>query len=345
MKKCTSQEIKEFVSKPLFDEKIILAKDPNYPKISIVTPSYNQGQFIEDCILSVKNQTYKNFEHTIIDGRSTDNTIKILKSYESVYNMRWVSERDGGMYSAINKGMEMSKGDIIAYLNTDDLYFPWTLQVVIDYFNRHPEVEIIYGDMINMNLQTGKTELVFSPKFNLSLLTRKNFIGQPTVFFRRSVIQKIGFFSDDLRLIGDYDYWIRASKQCRISKIREVLATDRIHLKSLRQRELQRLSEELIYIRKMHVTQKENKLKRYLVELTNCLPFFVVNRFSMARFMFYYLYLIKMRKSFANNRMIYPWQNLIKYSKFRVISWNNFFITTIPWVNRKYKKNWFTLDM
>src|SRR4030067_3134955 len=92
------------------------------PLVSIITPSLNQGEFIEETILSVKNQTYENIEHIIVDGGSTDDTLNILKKYAGSYRMRWLSEPDNGMYQAINKGMRLANGEILAYLNSDDLY-------------------------------------------------------------------------------------------------------------------------------------------------------------------------------------------------------------------------------
>ncbi len=99
-------------------------------KISIVTPVFNGEKYIEECILSIMNQKYSNYEHIIVDGGSSDNTLNIIKKYEGQYPMKWISEKDNGMYDAICKGFSMATGDIFAWLNADDTYLPWTFQAV-----------------------------------------------------------------------------------------------------------------------------------------------------------------------------------------------------------------------
>ena len=98
--------------------------------ISIITPTYNSGAYLEKCIQSIVNQEFDDYEHIIVDGGSTDNTLAIIKKYESLYNIKWISEKDNGMYDAISKGFKMAKGDILCWLNSDDIYMPWTLKVV-----------------------------------------------------------------------------------------------------------------------------------------------------------------------------------------------------------------------
>jgi glycosyltransferase involved in cell wall biosynthesis len=117
------------------------------PLVSIVTPSYNQGQFIETTLLSIKNQDYPKLEHIVVDGCSSDNTIEILKRYEREYNLKWIAERDKGQSDAINKGFKAAKGDIIGWLNSDDAYFDkHAVSYVANEFQRLPEVDVIYGN-------------------------------------------------------------------------------------------------------------------------------------------------------------------------------------------------------
>lgn len=312
----------------------------NYPKVSIVTPSYNQGEFIENNILSVKNQNYPNIEHIIVDGGSTDNTLEILKKYEGTYNMRWISEPDNGMYEAINKGLDQSQGEIFAYLNTDDLYLPWTVRVVINFFNYHPEIELCYGDRINMDLETGRNRLCFCPEFDLYFLIRRGFLGQPTVFFRRSVVDKVGLFDDQLQLVGDCEYWMRAGKQCKVSKIEEFLAIERDHIATQRSKCLQQLLKELKCIRTRH--GKSNNLKTKVMIIPDFLKPFWTKRVSMLRFIFYYY----MNRYLSDVDWISPpWDFLIKQNGFKITSYSAFLINMLPWINRWYKKNWFELSI
>ncbi len=98
--------------------------------ISIVTPTYNSEKYLEECILSIKNQKFTDYEHIIVDGKSSDRTLDIIKKYDGTYPMRWISEKDKGMYDAISKGFKIAKGDIFCWLNSDDMYMPWTLAAV-----------------------------------------------------------------------------------------------------------------------------------------------------------------------------------------------------------------------
>ena len=147
MNKLIEEKIREFVLTRQFNDRIVVEKDLAYPKISIVTPSYNQGQFLERTILSVLNQNYHNLEYIIIDGGSTDGSVEIIKKYEK-YLTYWVSEKDKGQSDAINKGFAKATGLIYAYLNSDDIYLPGLFSAVADSFIKHPDISLLYGNKL-----------------------------------------------------------------------------------------------------------------------------------------------------------------------------------------------------
>lgn len=204
----------------------------NYkPNISIITPSYNQGEFIEDTILSIRGQSYKNFEHIIVDAGSTDNTLDIIRKYEKTYNMTWSSEPDEGMYQGINKGLKQATGEILCYLNCDDLYMPWTLETVAGYFARNHQIDLFYGDIINLDDIKHTMELIILPIFNLKWAKIVGGLRQPSVFWSRRAYEKVGGFDEKLQFAGDYEYWLRIAGQGKVKKISEFLALDRNHYK------------------------------------------------------------------------------------------------------------------
>ncbi len=223
--------LKEFVSEPLFDETILLKKDPSFPKISIVTTSYNQGEFIERTILSVLNQNYPNIEYIIIDGGSNDNSIEIIKKYEKFLSY-WVSESDNGQSSALKKGSDKSTGDIMAFLNSDDTYCPGVLSKIADLFKRNPEVDVIYG-VINLidgydNILARRDMSGF--RFDFSILLFDSSLPQPAVFWRRDIYLKSGGVDSSFLFSMDKDLWVRFSLSgARFLRVNEVLTNFRLH--------------------------------------------------------------------------------------------------------------------
>ena len=201
----------------------------NTPLVSIVTPSFNKGLYIEETLLSIRNQTYKNIEHIVIDGGSTDETLSILKKYSPV--LVWVSEPDKGQSDAINKGWRIAKGDIIAYLNADDTYLPNAVEIAINFFLKHPETAMIYGDGIFSD-EKGKFLMNFTAgEFKLkNLVFCKDNILQPAVFLRKTVFETIGDVDADLHLAMDLDYWIRTGLRYKVNYIPQQLATAKIYL-------------------------------------------------------------------------------------------------------------------
>jgi len=223
--------IKEFVSKPLFDEIIVLKKDPSFPKISIVTTSYNQGEFIGRTILGVLNQNYPNLEYIIIDGGSNDNSIEIIKKYEKFLSY-WVSESDNGQSSALKKGSDKSTGDIMAFLNSDDTYCPGVLNKIADLFKRNPEVDVIYGAI---NLVDSYDNILVrrdmsGSRFDFSILLFDSSLPQPAVFWRRDIYLKSGGIDSSFLFSMDKDLWVRFSLSgAKFLRVNEVLANFRLH--------------------------------------------------------------------------------------------------------------------
>ena len=214
-----------FISRAKKEGKFVM----QYLRISVITPSYNQGRFIEQTILSVLNQNYPNFEHIVIDGGSTDNTIEILKRYS---HLKWISEPDKGQANAINKGFELATGQILAYLCSDDLYADGVFDFVNSYFKEHPNVDMIYGGCYFIDEDNRVLRRKKAVPFSRQKLLKANFIWQPTVFFRAEVYKRIGPFNEDLNFAFDYEWWIRASSCCNIQAVPQHLAYYRWHTSS-----------------------------------------------------------------------------------------------------------------
>jgi len=205
-------------------------------KISIITPSFNQAQFIEETILSVKNQGYSNYEHIILDGGSTDGTIEILEKYRS--DIRYISEKDAGQTDAINRGLRMACGDILAFINSDDFYLPGTFHKIADAFNQSDALWLV-GDYKIIDFQGRNIQrLVIQYKKFLreNALKRTillaNSIPQPSTFWKREVLEEIGFFNMEYRYAFDYEYWLRIMEWNRPFLIKEPLSAFRIHSQS-----------------------------------------------------------------------------------------------------------------
>ena len=213
MRKFTLQEIKKFVSKPLFDEKIILNKDPSWPKISIVTPSFNQAEFLERTILSVLNQNYPNLEYIIIDGGSNDGSVDIIKKYEK-YLAFWSSEKDKGQSDALNKGFKKATGDIFFYLASDDVLLPNILnKVAIAFMNK--DIDVLYGNRLIIdpydNIISERRCVRFLPYISkLGLLTLGSFAVYPdSMFYKREIFEKVNGFDLNLHNTMDTDFWLK----------------------------------------------------------------------------------------------------------------------------------------
>jgi len=197
------------------------------PLVSIITPSYNKGEFIEETIQSVLNQTYHNIEHIIIDGNSTDNTIQILREFP---HLTWISEPDNGQTDAINKGLKRVNGEILAYLNADDTYLPDTIETIVNVFRKQPETCLIYGDIIHTDKNSNVINIHKTGNIDLErFISHRFYLPQPTVFFRQDVLANTGMFDDSLHLAMDYDYWLRTFPNYPSQYINKPLATAKFY--------------------------------------------------------------------------------------------------------------------
>jgi glycosyltransferase involved in cell wall biosynthesis len=204
------------------------------PLVSIVTPVLNGKPYLEETIRSVLDQTYDNIEHVIIDGGSTDGSIDIIRRYEDKISY-WISEPDSGMYEAVNKGLKIVSGDILAYLNSSDLYYRDAVKTAVEYFQGHPDVELIYGNCDFIGSNGGFLYTHRYPKFSLKSFVSMGMstIPQPATFWRNSIHKKIGYFDTALKVCGDFDFYAKAGRSCRLSHIKKSMAKFRIHDTSL----------------------------------------------------------------------------------------------------------------
>lgn len=202
------------------------------PKITIVTPSYNQAQFLEETILSVLDQRYPNLEYMIVDGGSTDGSVDIIRKYER-HLAWWVSEQDRGQPHAINKGLERATGDIFAFLNSDDLYTPGALRTAAQVLADRT-VAMVCGKCRYIDAE-GKDldEYPFVADLDFRRFIEINGIPQPSVFVRMEVCRRVGYFDEALQHAFDYDYWFRAQQLgWTFRMIPEVLSLYRLHASS-----------------------------------------------------------------------------------------------------------------
>lgn len=207
------------------------------PKISVITPSLNQAGYIKRTIRSVLDQNYPNLEYIVVDGGSTDSTIEILKTYGS--RLTWISEKDSGQSDGINKGMSMATGDILAFLNSDDMYEPGVLTAVAARFMADPSImwltgrcRIIDEDDIEVRSIITAYKNLLLDHYRYTLLLIANPISQPATFWKKEVVKEIGFFDPDESLVMDYDYWLRIGKRYQPAIVDEKLAAFRVHPQS-----------------------------------------------------------------------------------------------------------------
>lgn len=223
---CTRQTV-EYLKSLYVPRPKLVSKLSAHPKVTVVTPSFNQGEFIKATIESVLNQTYDNIEYIVMDGGSTDQTVDILRSYGD--RIIWRSEKDGGQADAVNKGIRIAHGEIIGWLNSDDTYYPNAIEQAVKALQEHPEVDMIYGEGCYIDREGNETELYATRLFDHESLAKECVICQPAAFFTKEIVERVGLLRADLQLCMDYELWMRISQQGKIMYVPYVLATSRMY--------------------------------------------------------------------------------------------------------------------
>lgn len=201
-------------------------------KFSVVTPSFNQGEFIERTIQSVLSQEGVEIEYVIFDGASTDQTLEILKRYEATDRdrVRWISEKDRGQTHAVNKGISSTSGDIICWLNSDDVYYPGTLKAVAEHFAAHPDVDVVYGSADHIDANDQIIDAYPVEPWDFKRMLETCIICQPAAFFRRSVVEAHGLLDENLKYCMDYEFWVRLGRNgVKFDRIERKLAGSRMY--------------------------------------------------------------------------------------------------------------------
>jgi len=264
-----------------------------WPRVSIVTPSYNQGQFIEETIRSVLLQEYPNLEYIIIDGGSTDGSVDIIRKYEK-WLAYWVSEPDQGQSHAINKGWEQSSGKIVAWLNSDDVYAPGAIAQAAAYLSAHPQVAIVYGqtEVIDETERYRHRDNRCEP-FDLQkcLSTAGNPIPQASAFICRFALDKVGMLDPELHLALDWDLWIRVGLYFEIAHAPEIWSFTRFHPSAKTWSQVQGFG-----LDKVHTLDRVYEMQDLPLDIRMLQPtayaaahllaangFYLVNQFSVAR--------------------------------------------------------------
>jgi glycosyltransferase involved in cell wall biosynthesis len=196
------------------------------PLVSVLTPSYNQAQWLADNLRSVACQTYPRIEHVVMDGGSTDDSVSVLEKAEPP--VVWKSEPDNGQPHALNKALAASHGEIIAWLNSDDAFFDRrAVEDVVAYFEQHPEVDVVYGHAARISANGTIVYFVWVPPYSHALMKLLCFLIQPAVFFRRSALADM-FLDESYQFAMDWELWLRLGQTHRFARMNRVLAVDRL---------------------------------------------------------------------------------------------------------------------
>ena len=280
-------------------------------KFSVIIPSYNQADYLEETILSVINQTYTNYDIYILDGGSTDHSVDIIKKYET-HLKYWHSKKDKGQSDAINQGLEMCDGDIIAWINSDDTYLPDTFKIVANYFSDNKSCNILYGNFyFTDSIGTILRKVKISKNISYDKMLFHNYLGQPAVFFTKKGVDEVGLLDADYHYVMDWEYWLRWMKKYKLHYSNNYFSTYRLQedAKTSQQGDDKFGNE----IKEMI---DKNKQQRFNSETLNNTYYFLYKIYSK----FQRLYFLLSRDPIGSIKIfnkLYSFKNTIKYLKWR----------------------------
>lgn len=196
--------------------------------VSIITPSYNQAQYLEETIQSVLGQDYTPLEYLVVDGGSKDESLEIIRKYEH-HLAWWVSEPDSGQAEAINKGLARVNGEIVSWLNSDDLLMPGAVEQAVTILQAHPELGMVFGDAVTIDSHGQVLNPLSFGDWGLEEFMRFRIICQPAVFMRRSILEKAGYLNREFHFLLDHHLWIRLARLAPVQHVPATWAAARHH--------------------------------------------------------------------------------------------------------------------
>ncbi|MEA4907832.1 MAG: glycosyltransferase [Chloroflexi bacterium] len=198
------------------------------PRVSVITPSYNQAAYLEQTLTSVLDQGYPDLEYLVVDGGSTDGSVDIIRRYAGRLAW-WTSEADRGQADAVNKGLARSGGEIIGWLNSDDYYLPEAIQAAVQAFRENPQAGLVYGDVLAVDGQGDPLNLLRYRPWRLEDLMHFEIIGQPSVFLRRSVLEQAGPLDLRFHFLLDHQLWLRMASLAPMVYVPQTWSAARFH--------------------------------------------------------------------------------------------------------------------
>lgn len=315
------------------------------PKISVIIPTYNYGEYVSEALDSVLAQTYKDYEIIVIDDGSTDNTKDIVGKYieNSIGNIKYIYQENKGVSNARNTGIKNARGEYIAFLDADDIWFPDKLELQMDLFEKNPELGLVFCNTFSFNEHSSSKKTGFQlnpagePAKILQSLVIRNRISTNTVIVKKRYFDKTGLFDEDLRFGEDYDMWLRIAKYYKVDYLNTVLTKYRLHVNNLskiNKEKEERVIIDMIKIRKRALQENPEIFKNMNSRTSNeCYYQLYLN---LANFYLSFGINDKARRNILQYIRFYPY-NLTPYLLF-LISFMPAGITKLVWKLKKRVK-------